>query len=85
MIMFVRFCKFTGKFAKENRFYGDTLVCGKDEKDANKSDFLCLIQVYITPEVLRRMDIYQGVEIETPAAASKAYNFFFEDIHQVIT
>ena len=76
--------KFTGKFAKENRFYGDTLVCGKDEKDANKSDFLCLIQVYITPEVLRRMDIYQGVEIETPAAASKAYNFFFEDIHQVM-
>ena len=72
---------FTKKFAKENRFYGDTLGYDKDETDTNKANFLCLIQVYITPEVLRRIDIYKGIEGETPEAASKAYDFFFEDLH----
>ena len=71
--------EFTRSFTKENEFYGDPLNDGKNNE--RKADFLCLIQVYITPEVLRRIDIYRGEVGSTPEAASRAYNFFFEDLH----
>ena len=74
---------FTVKFANNNPHYGDPLNSDKAEEQ-NKAAFLCLIQVYITPEVLRRLDLYGDSEGDSSEAASNAYDFFFKDLHEAM-
>ena len=61
---------------EKDPLYGDPF------EERQGAGYLCLIQVYITPEVLRRIDVYKSVEGDKTEAASKVYGCFF-NIHLV--
>ena len=67
--------EFTSSIAENNPYYGEPFSI----KDG--AGYLCLIQVYITPEVLRRLDIYKDKKRIELGAASEVYDLFFRDIH----
>ncbi len=58
--------------------YGDPF------ENEEAASYLCLIQVYITPEVLRRLDIYKDKEIKDLKDAADVYDSFFRDLHDAM-
>ncbi len=63
---------------EKDPLYGDPF------EERQGAGYLCLIQVYITPEVLRRSDVYKSVEGDKTEAASKVYDCFFKDLHEAM-
>ena len=63
---------------EKDPLYGDPF------EERQGAGYLCLIQVYITPEVLRRIDVYKSVEGDKTEAASKVYGCFFNDLHEAM-
>lgn len=68
----------TQSAADNDPFYGDPF------QERQEAGYLCLIQVYITPEVLRRVDVYKSAKESKPEAAAKVYDCFFKDLHEAM-
>ena len=69
---------FTREVAGSDPYYGDPL----DEN--SKNGYLCLLQVYITPEVLRRLDVYKKAPGEGLENVAAIYDSFFRDLHRAM-